>query len=192
MALTIRYPKRDGLEGENKLPLPVPLRDIVNGYGLTLSSDELRAHLRLLMFAWNGHCGVGCIPNVRRLLMGFAAVSPQRWKLSSEKILTTFALEVDTWVHYGMVDAWAKRREKPARTRRGVSSKLRFFVLQRDGFACRYCGRKAPDVELQVDHVHPVSAGGESDVSNLVTACVECNAGKTDRVILGLGSEHVQ
>jgi hypothetical protein len=60
-----------------------------------------------------------------------------------------------------------------------MSRRLRFEVLQRDGHACRYCGAKAPDVRLTVDHVVPVALGGSDDPTNLVAACVDCNAGKS-------------
>lgn len=59
-----------------------------------------------------------------------------------------------------------------------VSKRIRYEVLRRDGFTCRYCGAKAPDVELQVDHVMPASLGGGDTPGNLVTACRDCNIGK--------------
>lgn len=59
-----------------------------------------------------------------------------------------------------------------------VSKRTRFEVLRRDGFACKYCGAKAPDVRLQVDHVNPTALGGNDDPSNLATACQPCNSGK--------------
>lgn len=60
-----------------------------------------------------------------------------------------------------------------------VSKRLRFEILRRDGYTCRYCGAKAPDVTLRVDHVIPVALGGSDEPSNLVTACEPCNTGKT-------------
>lgn len=60
-----------------------------------------------------------------------------------------------------------------------VSRRLRFEILRRDGHTCRYCGGVAPDVVLTVDHVVPVALGGGDDPSNLVTACRDCNAGKS-------------
>lgn len=60
-----------------------------------------------------------------------------------------------------------------------VSRRLRFEVLRRDGYTCRYCGAKVPDVVLTVDHVVPVALGGDDDPRNLVTACSGCNAGKS-------------
>ncbi len=60
-----------------------------------------------------------------------------------------------------------------------VSRHLRYEVLRRDNHACRYCGDKAPDVALTVDHVIPTALGGNDDPSNLVAACRDCNSGKS-------------
>lgn len=65
--------------------------------------------------------------------------------------------------------------------RKSISKKIRFEVFKRDSFTCQYCGVSAPDVTLQVDHIVPVSKGGKDDIINLVTSCVDCNAGKSDR-----------
>lgn len=65
--------------------------------------------------------------------------------------------------------------------RKHISKKIRFEVYKRDSFTCQYCGRKAPDVELEVDHIKPVAKGGSNDIMNLVTSCVDCNRGKSDR-----------
>lgn len=54
----------------------------------------------------------------------------------------------------------------------------RFAVFQRDAFQCRYCARRPPEVRLHADHVHPRAKGGTNHISNLVTACHECNMGK--------------
>lgn len=60
-----------------------------------------------------------------------------------------------------------------------LSVRTRFEVFKRDEFTCRYCGRKSPEVVLQVDHVVPVCDGGSDDEMNLVTSCWECNSGKS-------------
>jgi hypothetical protein len=67
--------------------------------------------------------------------------------------------------------------------RKGISKKTRFEVFKRDSFTCQYCGRSAPDVVLHADHIQPVSKDGEDDVLNLITSCVDCNAGKSDRLL---------
>ena len=62
-----------------------------------------------------------------------------------------------------------------------LSKKTRFEVFKRDSFTCQYCGRKSPDVVLEVDHIKPRSKGGTDDILNLVTSCVDCNSGKSNR-----------
>jgi hypothetical protein len=58
-----------------------------------------------------------------------------------------------------------------------VSKRTRFEVLRRDNHTCRYC--RATDAPLTIDHVTPIALGGTDDPSNLVTACRDCNAGKS-------------
>ncbi len=59
---------------------------------------------------------------------------------------------------------------------------LRQKILKRDRYTCRYCGARAPDVELEVDHKIPVSRGGTDEEDNLMTSCLECNRGKGNKV----------
>ena len=75
----------------------------------------------------------------------------------------------------------AQKTEKPKR--KTIGDKLRFEVFKRDQFKCQYCGKAAPDVVLNVDHINPVSKGGENDILNLVTSCEDCNSGKSDRLL---------
>ena len=64
--------------------------------------------------------------------------------------------------------------------RKAIPKKIRFEVFKRDKFSCQYCGQKAPDVILHVDHLDPVSKGGTNEILNLVTSCVDCNSGKSN------------
>lgn len=59
-----------------------------------------------------------------------------------------------------------------------LSKSLRFEILRRDNFTCRYCGASAPDAKITVDHVIPEALGGKHDPANLVAACTDCNNGK--------------
>lgn len=70
-------------------------------------------------------------------------------------------------------------RQPTGRCLMAVSRRLRFEILKRDDYACRYCGAKVPDVELTVDHVLPVALGGTDEPTNLVAACRACNGGKS-------------
>lgn len=60
-----------------------------------------------------------------------------------------------------------------------ISKKIRFEVFKRDGFQCQYCGKTPPDVMLEIDHVKPRAKKGRDDINNLVTACFDCNRGKS-------------
>lgn len=62
--------------------------------------------------------------------------------------------------------------------RKAIGKKMRFEVFKRDKFTCQYCGRKAPDVVLEVDHIKPVAEGGKNTILNLITSCRDCNRGK--------------
>lgn len=68
-------------------------------------------------------------------------------------------------------------------TRIAISKKIRFEVFKRDKFTCQYCGRKAPDVVLNIDHIEPVSKGGGNEIINLITSCFDCNNGKRDKTL---------
>ena len=51
-------------------------------------------------------------------------------------------------------------------------------VLRRDRHRSQYCGSNN---RLTLDHVIPVSKGGEHKWNNVVTACESCNQRKRDR-----------
>ena len=68
---------------------------------------------------------------------------------------------------------------KQARKENPVGKRLRFEVFKRDSFKCQYCGRSAPEVLLHIDHIKAIANGGKSNITNLITACQGCNAGKS-------------
>ena len=43
--------------------------------------------------------------------------------------------------------------------RQSMSKRLRFEIFARDEFTCRYCGKQPPEVQLVIDHIHPVADG---------------------------------
>lgn len=75
------------------------------------------------------------------------------------------------------------RMFKPVRD--PIGKRQRFRILTRDDYRCRYCGHGTPDVKVHVDHVIPVAAGGKSVDDNLVTACFDCNLGKSASLLPG-------
>lgn len=81
-------------------------------------------------------------------------------------------------------------REAPTETKsmafaRGISTKLRAEVLDRNGFTCQMCGITPGDIDagtgrkvrLHIGHIVDKSLGGKDELSNLRTLCSTCNQG---------------
>jgi len=67
---------------------------------------------------------------------------------------------------------------------RHILASVRVSVLHRDGYKCVFCGRRAKQVQLEVDHIVPFSKGGSNDSRNLQTLCIDCNRGKGARRLI--------
>jgi hypothetical protein len=69
----------------------------------------------------------------------------------------------------------------------GVSAhtkQLRESLLARDGNACWICGDEIPEGSITIDHIHPVSLGGETYLWNLKLAHHRCNGFRSSKVHL--------
>lgn len=83
-----------------------------------------------------------------------------------------------------MEERWAEYSKARLRERGAVATGLRFDVFVRDNFRCRYCGMSAEDgAVLHADHVVPRSKGGPTTLDNLVAACMDCNIGKSNKML---------
>lgn len=81
----------------------------------------------------------------------------------------------------GMKKEAKPKNRKRSRASRSVSKGMRFDIFKRDKYKCVICGRSPatePQLTLHVDHIVPLSKGGETTLSNLQTLCSECNLGK--------------
>jgi hypothetical protein len=56
-------------------------------------------------------------------------------------------------------------------------------VYERDDYKCRYCGKQLTRFTATLDHVTPVSSGGDNSFDNLITACLNCNSRKHRRPV---------
>ena len=65
--------------------------------------------------------------------------------------------------------------------RERIPDELRQAVFERDNYTCQYCGNVGGD--LEIEHIIPVSKGGNNDIRNLVTACRACNRAKGHRML---------
>ena len=59
-----------------------------------------------------------------------------------------------------------------------IRQSTRLAIYLRDGLCCVYCLRDWSESGLTVDHIIPRSAGGTNECTNLVSACMSCNAAK--------------
>ena len=63
---------------------------------------------------------------------------------------------------------------------RCVPDSMRAAVLVRDGGRCRRCRRS---INLEMDHIVPVSRGGRTEETNLQTLCRRCNRSKCRKLV---------
>lgn len=65
--------------------------------------------------------------------------------------------------------------------RKLMTPELRLKIEERDSYTCQICGKVMYDeVGLHIDHIHPVSKGGKTVVSNLQVLCSKCNGRKSN------------
>jgi 5-methylcytosine-specific restriction endonuclease McrA len=57
----------------------------------------------------------------------------------------------------------------------------RLEIFKRDNWQCYYCEEKVNRNNATLDHIKPLSKGGNNSKENLVTCCLECNAIKSGR-----------
>jgi 5-methylcytosine-specific restriction endonuclease McrA len=57
-------------------------------------------------------------------------------------------------------------------------------IFKRDKYKCAYCGEKFTHKELTLDHIHPISRGGnKKSWDNLITSCGTCNNKKSNKLL---------
>ena len=75
---------------------------------------------------------------------------------------------------FGVDDSTIRAERRKARELR----KTRWWQQKTAAGICHYCQRKVPVKELTMDHIIPLSRGGQSTKGNLVPCCKECNTAK--------------
>ncbi len=64
-----------------------------------------------------------------------------------------------------------------------IPAELRRLVIQRAAGRCEYCGlsQEGQEATFHIDHVIPVTVGGQTVTENLALACVSCSLRKAAR-----------
>lgn len=65
----------------------------------------------------------------------------------------------------------------------------RLKVFERDEYKCHYCGKQLTRFNATLDHLQPVSQGGDNSLGNLATACLHCNSQRGSRPVMDIMSE---
>ncbi len=60
----------------------------------------------------------------------------------------------------------------------------RLKVFERDQFRCHHCGKQLTRFSATLDHLHPVSEGGDNSYDNLITACLQCNSQRGSQALM--------
>lgn len=62
----------------------------------------------------------------------------------------------------------------------------RLKVFERDDFKCHYCKKQLTRFSATLDHIQPVSKGGDNSFDNLITACLHCNSQRGNRPVMDI------
>jgi hypothetical protein len=60
----------------------------------------------------------------------------------------------------------------------------RLRVFERDGYLCYRCGTHLTRFSATLDHIQPVSKGGDHSFANLVTSCLHCNSRRRNKPVM--------
>ena len=114
------------------------------------------------------------IPDDREWLASFFHVDPNE-------------LKIDLLVDRGWLEVWAGTKEAPEYEQdermetwasRYVSDQTRKELLDKAAHKCQECGSRE---KLEVDHIVPISRGGDGKIENLRILCRSCNRKKRTR-----------
>jgi hypothetical protein len=110
------------------------------------------------------------------------------WVIDTDRSLARLGASEMLFIKAGE-PVWEPRRSRSP-LRRTLTPQIREKVLARDGFSCTNCGLSAVEgpieasvkAVLEMAYVIPLTAGGSSELDNLITLCANCHK------ILGLES----
>jgi len=63
-------------------------------------------------------------------------------------------------------------------------SENRLKIFERDSYRCYYCGKQLTRFTATLDHVEPISRGGDNSYDNLITSCLHCNSQRSNRPVM--------
>lgn len=94
-----------------------------------------------------------------------------------------YAAQNQTWLIEQRRRAITKAAKQNPTTRRRAQfgrhrDRLMLALIERDGYECACCGSTE---DITIDHIIPLSKGGDDELNNLRLLCRSCNSRKGDR-----------
>jgi 5-methylcytosine-specific restriction endonuclease McrA len=56
-------------------------------------------------------------------------------------------------------------------------------LVEKYNYTCLRCGKQEPEIKLTIDHVLPLSKGGNNTIDNIQPLCKQCNSTKNAKFI---------
>lgn len=153
----------------NRDLMPVNV-DAIRVDAWAMSAEQFGAYFLILCDLWRN----GPMKYDDAQIARVARVKLSKWLEMAPHVLR-FLILVDGKLTYEN----GRHIGNPGRQR--IPSYVRQEVIERSGFVCAYCGTS--DGAFEIDHIVPVSRGGQNDPENLCVACVTCNRAKRDRLV---------
>ena len=136
--------------------IPEPIHDEIRRlYEAGSSAQEIRDQLQI----------VATVRSIQRLI--------QKWGISR-----TVIASYHNAMKRGRV-SWIKKDQREKIHRISMKPKLRYQILERDGFKCKLCGSDATIAVLEIDHIDENPANHKPE--NLRVLCYECNMGRPSK-----------
>lgn len=104
-----------------------------------------------------------------------------KYPFIAEDVFDSYEIFMEYSYEYEQISSdcsYKKRRAKACKVTQIKT--VRESVFKSDGYKCVYCNSTK---DLTVDHIKPVSHGGEDEFSNFQTLCRRCNSSKSDKIV---------
>jgi uncharacterized protein YdaU (DUF1376 family) len=154
-----------------------------------MTTEQVGAYILLLCKAW-AESPPGTIPDDDAVLARWTRLPVKRWRALKAGILAAFVAGDDGryyqkplssqdgfWSPQAIRQLYSARKRAKALGAGGHLSRDEWeAIVRRHGGKCAYCGQITHRPVM--DHKTPHCRGGRHDASNVVPACVNCNARK--------------
>jgi 5-methylcytosine-specific restriction endonuclease McrA len=127
------------------------------------------------------------LPTVRQVLVGLTAIGAIRQEAEPNREGTLYRVLMPEEIpvcqrrraerQTNVVSATVDHREIDFYNIR----ENRLKIFERDSYKCIYCDKQLTRFTATLDHITPVSEGGDNSAENLKTACLQCNSRKAAR-----------